>query len=129
MYIRANEITLTRNSTGTMLTSRRRMYSRMEPLQTFQWLRPRHGPTRLADDQRDRHRPVALRHVAAGDQREQRLGRHLPQLDQRVADGGEGRRGVAGCRDVVEADQRDVFGYTDTNLVAASDDADCRAIV
>src|SRR6187397_2993550 len=105
MYSRANEMMLTMNSTGTMLTSRRRMYSRMEPLQSVRGVRSRVRAARLADNQRDGNRPVPLGDLVALDQGEQGFRRHLPELDQRVTDGGESRRGVARRWDVVEADQ------------------------
>src|SRR5215207_3203637 len=120
---------LTMSSTGTMLTSRRRMYSRMEPLQGVRGVRSRDRAARLADHQRDGYRPVPLGDVIAGDQGEQGIRRHLPELDQRVTDGGEGRRGVARRRDVVEADQGDVFGDADAGLVAATEHADRGAVV
>src|SRR5688572_10300494 len=158
MYSRANEMMLTMNSTGTMLTSRRKMYSRMEPLQVLRRVylilgrhdashpyrsiacrgamhRARPGlrslvrAARLADHQRDGYRPVPLGDLAAVDQGEQGIGGHLPQLDQRVADGGEGRCGVARRRDIVEADEGHVFGDADAGLVAGTNHANRGAVV
>src|SRR5215212_7442900 len=123
------------NSTGTMLTSRRRTYLRMEPpypvMRSFLVIRTveRRGSTRLANDQGYRHHPVPLQDFVAADEREQRLGGHLAKLLQRVPDGGQGRRGVAGGRDVVEADQRHFFWDPDAGLVAAANHADRRAVV
>ena len=70
-----------------------------------------------------------LRNLAALEQHEQRVRGHLAKLDQRMPDRREGRGGVAGRRDVVEPDQRDVLRHPDAGLVTATDHADRRAIV
>src|SRR4051812_21300364 len=111
------------NSTGTMLTSRRRMYSRMAPSHAVRWPGGRRRPgwrrqrrrwrpgaqaarrlraARLADHERNRHDPIADLHFASLQLCEEGLGGHLSQLYAWMRDRGERRCGVARLLDVVK---------------------------